>query len=247
MTDNRRFAECVAIVLGHEGGFVNHPSDPGGATNRGITLRTLRDWRGDDTLTADDVRNMTEAEAREIYLARYWNPVRGEDLPPGVDLAVFDWAVLGGVGRSARHLQEALGVTADGAIGRQTLDALRRADPADVIRDVCAKRLAHLQTRPHRAAFINGWTARVRAIERSAMERTRAQPLTMREAQRTDTVQVATQVAAMATPLAAGVPAAVQAFNGLHPAVGVALVVAGLAMVATAAWLAASWLRSRRT
>jgi lysozyme family protein len=65
MTDNRRFNECVAVVFQYEGGFVDHPRDPGGATNRGITLRTLRDWRGDDSLTADAVRALTE-EADEL-------------------------------------------------------------------------------------------------------------------------------------------------------------------------------------
>jgi lysozyme family protein len=247
MTENRRFAECVAIVLGHEGGFADRPraADPGGTTNYGITIGTLRDWRGAD-VTPEDVRNLTIEEARAIYFARYWTPIRGDDLPMGVDLAVFDWAVHGGPGRAARDLQAALGVTVDGAVGRQTIDAARAADPIAVIRDVNQRRLAHLRSRPHAAAN-PGWFPRVARLEDQARERASRAPLTMREAQRTDTVQVATQVATLAAPLAAGVPAAVQAFAGVPPVVGVALVVAGLVLVVAGAWVAASWLRARRT
>jgi lysozyme family protein len=247
MSDNRRFAECVAVVLRHEGGFVDHPRDPGGATNRGITLRTLRDWRGDDSLTADAVRELTEEEAREIYFARFWNPIRADELPPGVDLAVFDFAVNSGPGRAARELQAAVGATADGAIGRATLAAVRAADAAQVVGNLSERRRAFLRRLPTFETFGRGWLRRVADVEKIARERIGAAPLTMREAQRTDTVQVATQVATLAAPLAAGVPAAVQAFNGLHPVVGVALVVAGLVLVVAGAWVAASWLRSRRT
>ena len=105
-----RFARCVAEVLKHEGGFVNHPRDPGGATNRGITHITLADWRG-GPVTAEDVRTMSEAEAREIYRSKYWNAIQGDNLPAGVDLAVFDLAVNSGVGRAARMLQQQLGVS----------------------------------------------------------------------------------------------------------------------------------------
>jgi lysozyme family protein len=236
----------VAIVLRHEGGFVDHPRDPGGATNRGITLRTLRDWRGDDSLASDAVRNLTEAEAREIYLARYWNPVRGDDLPPGIDLAVFDWAVLGGVPRAARDLQTVLGVTVDGAIGRQTLAAAREADAEEVIRALCRRRLAYLRTRPHWDAFGVGWSNRVRAIEQAALARARRPAMTLAEARQTDTVQVMQQVAPVATAAAGAVPATVSAFAGMDSSVGVALIVAGLVLVGIAAYFAAAWLRARR-
>jgi len=246
MSQNRRFSECVAIVLRHEGGFVDDPRDPGGATNRGITLRTLREWRGDDSLTAEDVRNMTEAEAREIYLARYWNPVRGDDLPPGIDLAVFDWAVLGGVGRAARDLQTVLGVRVDGAIGRQTLAAAREADAEEVIRALCRRRLAYLRTRPHWATYGVGWSNRVRAIEQAALARARRPAMTMAEARQTDTVQVMQQVAPAATAAAGAVPATVSAFAGMDTMLGIALIVAGLVLVGIAAYFAAAWLRARR-
>jgi lysozyme family protein len=245
MSENRRFAECVAVVFKHEGGFVDHPRDPGGATHMGITLRTLREWRGDDTLTVDAVRNLTEAEAREIYFARYWNPIRGDQLPPGVDLAVFDWAVHGGVGRSARDLQTVLGVTVDGAIGRQTIEAAKRADPAEVIRGVCERRLNHLRSRPHWDAFGRGWARRVDAIEQAALARTERPALTVAEAQQTSTVKTATGIAATVAPAAAALPSIISAFSDLDRWVSLGLIGAGLVALVAAAWMASTWLRTR--
>jgi lysozyme family protein len=247
MTENRRFAECVAIVLKHEGGYADHPRDPGGATNMGITLRTLRDWRGDDSLTADAVRDMTEAEAKEIYLARYWNPIRGDELPPGIDLAVFDWSVHGGVGRASRDLQTVLGVTVDGAIGRQTIAAVQRADHAEVIRALCERRLNHLRSRPHWDAFSKGWSRRVREIEEAALARAERPALTMAEAQKTSTVQTATGIAAAVAPAAAALSSVIDALSGLDRWVSLGLVAAGIVALVLAARLASTWIRMQRT
>jgi lysozyme family protein len=245
MSDNRRFNECVAVVFQYEGGYADHPRDPGGATNMGITLRTLRDWRGDDSLTAEAVRDMTEAEAKEIYLARYWNPVRGDDLPPGIDLAVFDWAVHGGVGRAVRDLQTVLGVTVDGAIGRQTIEAAKRADPAEVIRALCDRRLTRLRSRPHWDAFGRGWSRRVREIEEAALARAERPALTVAEAQKTSTVQTATGIAAAVAPAAAALSSVIDALSGLDRWVSLGLIAAGLVALVVAAWMATTWLRMR--
>jgi lysozyme family protein len=163
-----RFARCVVEVLKHEGGFVNHPRDPGGATNRGITHITLADWRG-SPVTAEDVRTMSEAEAREIYRSKYWNAIQGDNLPAGVDLAVFDLAVNSGVGRAARMLQQQLGVTVDGAIGPQTLAAMRKVNAARLAGDLCRARLAWLRGLNTWPVFGKGWEARVVAVERAAL------------------------------------------------------------------------------
>jgi lysozyme family protein len=245
MTENRRFAECVAIVLKHEGGFVDHPRDPGGATNMGITLRTLREWRGDDSLTVDALRALTEAQAKEIYLARYWNPIRADELPPGIDLAVFDWAVHGGVGRAARDLQAVLGVTVDGAIGRQTIAAAQRADAHEVIRALCERRLNHLRSRPHWDAFGRGWARRVREIEEAAHARAEQPPLTVAEAQQTSTVKTATGIAATVAPAAAALPSIISAFSGLDRWVSLGLIGAGLVALVAAAWMASTWFRMK--
>ena len=163
-----RFARCVAEVFKHEGGYVNHPDDPGGPTNFGITQATLSDWR-DEPASEDDVKNLTELEAREIYRALYWNAVHGDNLPAGVDLAVFDFAVNSGVGRAVRALQRQLGVTADGAIGPVTLAAVRRVNAARLAGDLCRARLAWLQKLKTWPVFGKGWTARVIDVERAAL------------------------------------------------------------------------------
>lgn len=164
-----RFNACLAQVLRHEGGYVDHPADPGGATNLGITLATLAAWRG-KPVTKQDVRNLTVAEAGEIYRARYWLPIRGDALPPGVDLAVFDAAVNSGPARAAKWLQSVLGVTQDGEIGLQTLAALARAPgPVTVVIDLCDARMRYLRGLPTWATFGKGWTRRVAEVEVEAL------------------------------------------------------------------------------
>lgn len=165
---SNRFARCVAEVLKHEGGYVDHPKDPGGATNRGITLATLADWRG-SPVTKAEVQALSEKEAREIYRAKYWNAVQGDALPAGVDLAVFDFAVNSGPGRAVRSLQWQLGIPADGAIGPVTLAAVRRVNAARLAGDLCRARLAWLRGLPTWDAFGKGWTARVVDVERAAL------------------------------------------------------------------------------
>lgn len=167
-----RFARCVAEVLRHEGGYVDHPRDPGGATNRGITHLTLADWRG-HPVTKADVQALTEKEAREIYRVRFWNAIQGDRLPAGVDLAVFDFAVNSGPGRAARMLQQQLGVVADGAIGPVTLAAIRKVNASRLASGLCRARLAWMRGLPTWDAFGEGWTARVVDVERVALEMAR--------------------------------------------------------------------------
>ena len=116
-----RFEHAVGLVLQHEGGFVQHPSDPGGATKFGITRETLARARG-RPVSVDDVRR-PDARRRPspIYRRLYWDAVRADELPPGLDLAVFDLAVNSGPSRAVRMLQAVLGVEADGIVGPVTL------------------------------------------------------------------------------------------------------------------------------
>lgn len=158
-----RFAVCLNFVLIREGGFVNHPADPGGATNKGITLRTLEEWRG-KPCTVSDVAALTINEAGAIYRARYWNPIQGDKLPAGLDLAVFDAAVNSGPGQAAKWLQRAVGVTADGAIGPKTLAAVAAKDPVMVAQRVCELRLAFLQSLSTWPVFGKGWARRVKEV-----------------------------------------------------------------------------------
>lgn len=162
-----RFLPCLAQVLGHEGGFVNDPQDPGGATKMGITRATLAEWRG-APVTEEEVRALTEEEAREIYRARYWNPLRCDDLPPGFELMVFDFGVNAGPGAAARMLQRAVGVRADGAIGPVTLAAARAADPRAAIDAMARLREEHYRALPTFPRFGRGWLRRTDAVRRSA-------------------------------------------------------------------------------
>src|SRR4051794_6510465 len=107
------FDACLAFVLEEEGGYSDMPGDPGGATNMGIARATLAAWRG-APVSKDDVLSLERDEAVAIYKTLYWNAVGGDDLPPGLDLALFDDAVNSGPRQASRDLQRALGVAVDG-------------------------------------------------------------------------------------------------------------------------------------
>ncbi len=154
------FEACLPVILASEGGFVDDPHDPGGATNLGITLATLSSWLG-RTANIADVAALNRAAVAPIYEARYWNPSHACDCPAGVDLMVFDEAVNQGVGRSVASLQAALGVTADGAFGPATKAALAAANPANLIRAIATNREAHYRALPTFPRFGRGWLARL--------------------------------------------------------------------------------------
>jgi lysozyme family protein len=163
-----RFQQAVELVLQHEGGFVDHPKDPGGATKFGITRETLSRAQ-ERPASVEDVRELARAEAEAIYRRLYWDVLRADELPPGVDLAVFDFAVNSGPVRAARMLQIVLGVTADGIIGPVTLRAACEADPAETIRRLTRARLGFLGRLAAWPVFGRGWRRRVLAVEQGAL------------------------------------------------------------------------------
>jgi lysozyme family protein len=163
-----QFEVCVAYVFGHEGGFVNHPKDPGRATNRGITQSTLEAWRK-RPVTVDEVKRLTRAEAERIYRAQYWDTIRGDDLPPGVDYAVFDISVNSGPGRAAKFLQQALRIEADGVVGSKTIAAAAAVGDVGLAHEICKRRLNWLSTLSTWRAFGRGWRSRVIAVEKVAV------------------------------------------------------------------------------
>lgn len=165
---SQNFAKSLELALAHEGGYVDHPKDPGGATNLGITIGTLSAYRGQKVSKAE-VKALTKAEASDIYRAQYWLTVKGNDLPPGLDYAVFDYAVNSGPGRAVKDLQRVLGVAADGVIGAHTLDAIRKADVAATIKALCARRLAFLKSLKTWSTFGKGWQRRVNGVERDGL------------------------------------------------------------------------------
>lgn len=163
------FNACLAFVLSAEGGYVDDPLDPGGATNLGITLRVLSDWRH-TAVTKTDVRDLTREEAGAIYRARYWNVVHGDSLPAGVDLMVFDAGVNLGTGRSARMLQAVVGAAEDGAIGSETLGAMQSHHAPDLISNLAEEREAYYHSLSTFSHFGAGWTARVNRVKELALQ-----------------------------------------------------------------------------
>jgi lysozyme family protein len=135
---------AIRKILEHEGGYVNHPNDPGGPTNKGITLRTFRSFIKRDG-TISDLKALTTQQAVDVYKAQYWDAVRGDDLPSGVDYTVADFAVNSGPRRAAEYLQAALGVAQDGAIGPNTMAAAQAASAKPLINIINSNRLAFMK------------------------------------------------------------------------------------------------------
>ena len=162
-----RFDACMPFIFKAEGGYSDNPNDPGGPTNFGITLKTLEGFE-EKTLTADAVKNLTPATAREIYRANYWNRMQCGSLPAGLDLEVFDFGVNAGPAEAVKMLQKIVGVTQDGSIGPITLAALAQLKPKDVIGRYSDARLAYY-TALNDPEFEQGWANRVSQIQIAAL------------------------------------------------------------------------------
>lgn len=158
------FEQSLTEVLKEEGGYVNHPKDPGGATNMGVTQRVYDDYRKRRGLTARPVRQIDTAEVKAIYQASYWYLARCEELPPGIDHVVFDGAVNSGVKQSVKWLQRALGVRDDGIIGPTTINAALAADKVELVDAICDARLAFLKVLDTWPTFGRGWQRRVARV-----------------------------------------------------------------------------------
>ena len=167
MKDN--FEQCLALVLKHEGGYVNNPKDPGGMTNLGVTKKVWEEWVKHPVDEAA-MRALGPADVGPLYKDRYWNRVRGDDLPSGVDYAVFDLAVNSGVGRASKILQAALGLPADGIVGPKTIEAAQAANARELATNICERRQDFLQSLPTFDTFGRGWTRRVSEVEETAFK-----------------------------------------------------------------------------
>jgi lysozyme family protein len=155
--------ESFAAVLKHEGGFVNHPKDPGGMTNLGVTKAAWEAWLV-RTVTEFDMRALTPEKVKPFYKAMYWDKIKGDDLPSGVDYAAFDLAVNSGVGRASKYLQQIAGVTADGVIGPKSLEAIKSRDPKEMADAICDMRMDFLKRLPTFETFGKGWSRRVAEV-----------------------------------------------------------------------------------
>ena len=162
------FDKCLPEILKHEGGWSDHPKDPGGATMKGITIGTYSDWKGRPVSKAE-LKAIPMSEIGAIYRKNYWDKVRGDDLPAGLDLVAFDGAVNSGPSRGAKWLQAGLGVKQDGVVGPATIAAANSADIKSVINRSCDARLAFLKTLKTWATFGKGWTNRVAGVRAKAL------------------------------------------------------------------------------
>lgn len=149
-------------LLGHEGGFVDHPSDPGGATNWGVTQAVARanGYTG-------HMRDFPVDMAKAIYWRQYWVPIKADDLPPAIRYAVFDAAVNSGANQAVKWLQRAIGVNDDGVVGPQTMTFARAANPDFVIRRMLGQRLEFMSDLKNWPTFGRGWARRVAEILQS--------------------------------------------------------------------------------
>lgn len=162
-----RFERAMRHLAAHEGGYVNDPRDPGGATNKGVTQRVYDAYRGREKRS---VRKITDEEVYAIYRAQYWDAVNADNLPQGVGYCVFDASVNSGPAQAAKWLQRAAGVADDGIIGQMTIDAVWKASPIQLIDSMCDQRLAFMKRLSHWSAFKNGWTRRVSEVRAQAKE-----------------------------------------------------------------------------
>jgi lysozyme family protein len=163
------FAEALQKLLVHEGGFVDHPKDPGGMTNLGVTKAVWEEWVG-HPVDEKQMRALTPATVAPLYRAKYWDKIKGDDLPTGVDYVVFDAAVNSGPGRAAKWLQACVGVEPDGGIGPKTLAAVTSFDASQLIEDYAKRRLSFLMDLQTWDTFGKGWGRRVAEVEKTGLD-----------------------------------------------------------------------------
>lgn len=146
-------------LLGSEGGYVDHPSDPGGATTWGVTQAVARanGYTG-------HMRDFPVDMAKAIYWRQYWVPIKADDLPPAIRYAVFDAAVNSGANQAVKWLQRAIGVNDDGVVGPQTMTFARAANPDFVLRRMLGERLKFMTDLKTWQAFGRGWARRIAEV-----------------------------------------------------------------------------------
>jgi lysozyme family protein len=162
---------CIEMILHHEGGYVNHPKDPGGETNLGVTKRVYEEHGG-----TKDMKDLTIEDVKPIYKKSYWDRVKGDQLPAGLDLCVFDFGVNAGTGRAAKYLQTMIGTVADGGIGPNTLKTLDEYLDENglekTIRDYQDARQEYYESLSTFETFGKGWTRRVNETTNTALSMT---------------------------------------------------------------------------
>jgi len=161
------FERSLALVLQHEGGYVNHPSDPGGRTNLGVTQRVWEDYVGHKVDEAE-MRSLTKEMVSPLYRKEYWDAVHGDKLPCGADYLAFDFAVNAGSFRCIKTIQRALNITADGVIGPVTVKAIQDTNAEDFINNFSAAKESFYRGLTTFPTFGKGWLNRVAEGKKNA-------------------------------------------------------------------------------
>jgi len=157
----------IDAVLDHEGGYVNDPRDNGGMTNLGVTKRAWEAWV-DHPVDEAEMRSLTPALVEPFYKVGYWDACKCDELPLGIDYAVFDFAVNSGVGRASKTLQEAVGASVDGVIGRNTIAIARNYNPAELIELFSAEKEKFYRSLGNFRIYGRGWLRRVVEVQKTA-------------------------------------------------------------------------------
>lgn len=165
----KNFEKSLEMLLHHEGGYVWHPEDPGGETNHGVTRAVYEQWVNRQVMDGE-MKALTHADVAPIYKKNYWDKLKGDDLPSGLDFAAFDWGVNSGTGRPAKVIQRYVTATQDGAIGRQTLGLIAENNPADIIQYLYEQRQKFYERLKTFETFGRGWTRRNQETLKSALE-----------------------------------------------------------------------------
>ena len=161
------FEKALALVLQHEGGYVNHPSDPGGRTNLGVTQRVWEEYVGHPVDEAE-MRSLTKELVAPLYRKEYWDAVRGDQLPSGADYLAFDFAVNAGAFRSIKTIQRALKITADGVLGPVTVKAIQDTNAEDFINNFTDAKESFYRSLTNFPTFGKGWLNRVAEGKKAA-------------------------------------------------------------------------------
>ena len=173
MLDN--WKESFKHLLVSEGGYTEDPRDPGnhlpdgraGCTNLGVTQTAWEAFVGHQ-VSNQDMRDLTPEKIEPFYKAKYWDAVRADELPSGLDYLVFDFAINAGPGRSIKCLQSAVGTTPDGGLGPKTMQAVMEHDRTDLVEKFSQAKLDFYRSRPTFATYGNGWTSRVASVKKQA-------------------------------------------------------------------------------
>jgi lysozyme family protein len=161
---NSNWDQSFKQMLASEGGYVNHPSDPGGMTNLGVTKRVWEEWVGRES-NEKEMRSLTPEMVEPLYKRKFWDAVRGDELPAGISYLIFDFAVNAGVGRSIKTLQSAIGVTPDGGFGPITLAAVKAQDPVELIEKFSQAKEDFYRSLITFETFGKGWLNRVADVK----------------------------------------------------------------------------------